>query len=99
MTISGSRDSTGVSVTSASDIASIALALRTSGSYGPVPLNSRSWAVGTCVSGSELSANGAVCACSTGYDVRPCIGNSNWGGVNSVSCNAASQTLIVTFQF
>ena len=46
----------------------------------------------------EISADNSTCTCqsSGGYDVRPCIGNENWGGINGVTCNAASQTLTVT---
>jgi hypothetical protein len=99
LTMSGSIDPIGVTVTDPTVIAAIALALRTSGSYGPVTSNSRSWAVGGCGGGSELSASGSVCYCVTGYNVRPCIGNSNYGGINGATCSAGTQTLIVTFQY
>jgi hypothetical protein len=42
-----------------------------------------------------LSANGDICRCSSGYVVRPCIGNQNWGGVNGNTCNAGAQTMRV----
>src|SRR5690606_8741599 len=46
--------------------------------------NGRTWSVGTCGSGIELSAQGVVCQCTNpGYISRPCIGNSNWGGINT----------------
>jgi hypothetical protein len=99
MQISGSLSAVGVTLTDPTTIYNIVLALRTSTSYGPVTFNSRSWAVGACGSGNELSANGAVCSCSTGYDIRPCIGNYNWGGINGVTCSAATQTMIVTFYY
>lgn len=74
----------------------IAQALRTNTAYGPTSSNGYSWAVGTCGSGNELSATGGgICACSTGYTVRPCIGNSNWGGVNGTTCSASTQNMTV----
>ena len=99
LVIRGSADAVGVAVTDPTVIAGIALALRTSGTYGPVTSNGRSWAVGACGGGSELSANGAVCQCATGYVFRPCIGNLNWGGVNGATCSAATQTITVEFQY
>ncbi len=80
-------------------IYNIVLALRTSTAYGPVTYNGRSWAVGACGSGSELSSDGIVCSCTAGYDVRPCIGNYNWGGINGVTCSASTQTMTVTFYY
>jgi len=99
LTVSGSLDPVGVTVTDPVVIAAIAMALRTGGSYGPVTSNGRSWAVGACGSGSELSVIGTVCYCNAGYDVRPCIGNSNYGGINGATCGGGTQTLIVTFQY
>jgi hypothetical protein len=62
--------------------------------------NGRTWTVGTCGSGIELSAN-TNCQCVTpGYTARPCIGqgNDNWGGVNTATCSAPSQTIEVVCQ-
>jgi hypothetical protein len=99
LTLSGSFDSTGVTVYDSTVINNIAQALHTSTLYGPVTSNYVSWAVGLCGSGYELSANGAICTCSTGYDVRPCQGTANYGGINSASCFGASQTMTVTFSY
>ncbi|CAF4942266.1 unnamed protein product, partial [Rotaria socialis] len=96
LTISGSNDPTGITLTNAVYVNAIAQALRTYSTYGPVSSNSYSWQVGGCGSGPELTATGCICCCNTGYTVRPCIGNSNWGGVNSNACSAGSQTLTVT---
>ena len=98
LTIRGTYDTVGVTITDPTVIGNIALALRTSVAYGPVTSNGRSWAVGACGSGMELSANGAVCWCNTGYIVRPCINNLNWGGANTATCSGPSQTLTVEFQ-
>ena len=100
MTISGSLDPTGVTLTDPAIIAGIALALRTSTAYGPGVANGRSWMVGVCGGGYELSAGGSICACTTAdYLLRPCIGNSNYGGANSNTCSGPSQTMTVTFRF
>ena len=97
VTIKGSNDATGVSVTDATVATAIASAL-----YSNTPNSwlsgGRTWAVGTCGSGLELSASGAVCNCvNPGYIVRPQIGNENWGGINGLTCAAGSQTLTVVF--
>jgi hypothetical protein len=99
MNIRGSLSGVGVTLTDPTTIFNLVLALRTSTSYGPVTFNGRQWAVGVCGAGYELSANSAVCACTTGYDVRPCIGNSNWGGINGATCSAGTQTMTVTFYY
>jgi hypothetical protein len=61
--------------------------------------NGRTWNVGNCGVGNresvEISANGNICQCSSGYVARPCIGNSNWGGIGSNTCFAPSQTIEV----
>ena len=99
MTLRGSLDVTGVSVTTPSVISAIVLALYTSTPYGPVTSNGRSWAVGVCGGGYEVSANGGVCTCTTGYGIRPCIGNSNFGGINGATCSASTQTIILSFTY
>lgn len=97
--VCGSIDPVGVTVINATHIANIALALRTSTAYGPVTSNGRSWAVGPCGTPFELSANGPVNVCATGYSVRPCVGSGNWGGINGLTCSAASQFITVIFQY
>ena len=99
MRMYGSLNSAGVTLTDVTTIYNLVYALRTSGSYGPVTFNSRPWAVGPCGGGSELSANGAICFCTSGYDIRPCIGNLNWGGINGVTCSASTQTMAVSFNY
>ena len=99
LVVRGSVDPVGVTVTDPVVIGNIALALRTSISYGPVDSNGRSWAVGVCGSGYELTVTGSTCYCNTGYTLRPCIGNTNYGGINGATCSAATQTMMVTFQY
>jgi hypothetical protein len=96
--IEGSANPTGITLTNPTYVNAIANAIKNNVAYGPVSSNGYSWEVGSCGGGYELTATGSICACSTGYTVRPCIGNQNWGGINGVTCNAGSQTLIVVFQ-
>jgi hypothetical protein len=99
LTMLGTNDPTGITLTNPTYVAAIALALRTTTAYGPVSSNGYSWEVGSC-GGSpyELTATGGICGCSIGYTVRPCIGNSNWGGINGATCGASTQTMTVIFQ-
>jgi hypothetical protein len=97
MTMKGTYDPTGITLTNAAYILGIATALRTSTSYGPVTSNGYTWLVGVCGSGYELTATGIICQCNTGYTVRPCIGNSNWGAINGYTCGAVAQTMTVIF--
>ncbi|RIJ46829.1 HYR domain-containing protein [Maribellus luteus] len=98
VTIKGSMDSIGVSITDPDKVAQIADALRT-GSYISVDFEGRQWRVGLCGNGIELSAAGSTCMCEDDeYIIRPCIGNSNWGGAGTATCNGPSQTIIVEFE-
>ena len=99
MTMYGTLSGTGVTLTDPTTIYNIVLALRTSTAYGPVTFGGRTWGVALCGSGYELISNGAVCSCATGYNVRPCIGNTNWGGINGNTCSASTQTMSVRFSF
>ena len=99
LTISGSLDPVGITLTDPNIISNIASALRTSTAYGPATSNGYSWMVGSCGNGYELSASGSICSCPTAsYIVRPCMSNSNYGGVNSNTCSGPSQTMTVIFQ-
>ena len=102
VTIKGSLDATGVTLSNPAQVLQIADALRTGNS---VSLNDgiRDWNAGTCIDGVELSANGNFCNCTTNaYTLRPCLqvtnNNPNWGGIGN-TCSAQSQTLTVEFKF
>jgi hypothetical protein len=57
--------------------------------------NGRVWAWDK-ISTDDLTANGGDSSCkSPAYTVRPCINNPNWGGADTASCGAPSQTLEV----
>lgn len=99
VTISGSIDPIGVACNgSTADLICKALKAGQAGSWS---CDGRTWMVGICGAGLELSAAGSICQCPTSnYIIRPCIGNGNpnWGGVNSATCNAPSQTINVFCQ-
>src|SRR5437764_4247741 len=111
VTISGSNDTTGRTLTDATIVPQIATAMKnhTGGTWAA---GGFVWSVGIGCSQAdadpdavELNANsiadGAhVCACpNPGYVVRPDIGpnNSSWGGVNTATCGGPSQTITVSF--
>src|SRR5438270_1641521 len=95
VTITGTFDTTGRTLTDATIVPQIATALQ-NGSSGSWVVGAVTWNVGTCGRDSELSANNsgtngaAICSCQDpGYVVRPNIqaNNSNWGGVNTATCS------------
>jgi hypothetical protein len=103
VTISGSIDPVGVTCNVPSAATQLCEALHNGGSVS-VFCNGRTWNVGDCGEAQEISADGSTCVCDTGYVARPCVGtefgfdNPNWGGVNTSTCDAQSQTITVTCQ-
>ncbi|MBP7708284.1 hypothetical protein KA107_01250 [Candidatus Pacearchaeota archaeon] len=93
VTLKGSNDEVGVSCTG--EVAGQICASLHSGVPGSWECEGRTWMTGYCGGGLEITTTGSICGCSTGYTVRPCIGNENWGGANSATCDAHSQTLTV----
>ncbi len=63
------------------------------------------YSAGSCSNSTDnvgLGADGQVNACnciSNSYQIRPIIGNSNWGGVNSASCPGPSQRMTVEVNY
>jgi len=98
ITISGTLDTTGVTCNDPVVATQICQALHNASSSLSVLCNGRIWNVGNCGPGRELSADGSTCVCDTGYVARPCIGNLNWGGVNSSTCSAPSQNITISCQ-
>jgi hypothetical protein len=97
VTIKGSNDNTGVTC-QGNGANQLCQALRMNQSVS-VMCNGRTWRTGPCGGGTELSATGNICQCDMpGYLVRPCIGNNNWGGVNTATCNGPTQTMTVICQ-
>ncbi|MFT6065624.1 MAG: hypothetical protein ACJAQX_001498 [Polaribacter sp.] len=99
LTIKGSLDPVGVSVTDPAKVLQLANALRTGASIS-ITDGGRTWRTGNCGGGIELTASGSICQCPNSYTVRPCIGatNQNWGGAGTNTCGGPSQTLIVEFE-
>jgi hypothetical protein len=76
----------------------IATALR-DGTTTSVVSGSDTWNVGTCGAGIEINANAGICACgATAPVLRPCIGNTNWGGVGTATCGGPSQSIQLIFR-
>jgi cysteine-rich repeat protein len=94
--IFGSNDPMGVSCNGAA-ANTICQALGDNLAVSNVACDGRTWNVGNCGNGAEINAQGnGVCQCtSPAYTVRPCINNSNWGGVNTATCNGPTQTIEV----
>ena len=107
-TIRGSLDSVGITCTTDSIVAQIANALN-QGIEQSFTCDGIIWKVGTscntscAVAGEDVEINAANtgddCSCSASHTVRPCIGNSNWGGISATTCSAPSQTMEVEFMF
>jgi hypothetical protein len=102
ITISGTFDTTGATCSDPTVVAAIATALRTS-TTGMWSCGGRQWHYCDRGSWEELwldpgtSCNGSNCP-NPGYLIRPCIGNSNWGGVNTPTCTSnPTQTMTVEF--
>lgn len=94
----GSNDATGLTITELSVVRGLAAALRTSSTFSG-NASGYTWVAGTGVAGLGISNTGVVSSCSTGYTLRPCIGNYNWGGINGADCSAPSQTISLTIQW
>src|SRR5205814_6686292 len=104
VTISGTFDTVGRTLTDATVVPQIAAALQ-SGTLASFNTGGYTWNVGTCGVGIEFNASNignVICGCtssSQAYTVRPEIGtgNPNWGGVNTNTCSGPSQTITVIF--
>ncbi len=98
VTIRGSFDLTGVTCPG-SQADQICQALKAGSSTTSVSCGGRTWNVGDCGTNSteiNSATQSGDCACwDPSYIVRPCIGNSNWGGANTDTCGGPSQTLEV----
>ncbi|MBI4701776.1 MAG: hypothetical protein HY744_11565 [Deltaproteobacteria bacterium] len=99
VTISGSLNPVGVSCTGPK-ADQICQALKTGNLNFSIDCDGRNWRTGNCsVQGVqiELSAANSICACpGNEFIARPCIGNENWGGAGTDTCNPPTQTLTVT---
>jgi len=101
VTIRGTFNVPGVSCSNPSVVNGLATALRNGTNFN-MACDGRNWSLcGNRYSGELWLDPPETCSgnnCPTGYLVRPCIGNSNWGGVNTATCGGQSQEMIVEFQ-
>jgi len=99
VTLSGSNDTTGRTCTGTA-ANTLCQALH-NGTAATVTCGGFTWNVDFCSGMTwELTADNAACNCtSPGYNIRPCINtNGDWGGINTQTCAAPSQSLTVTCQ-
>jgi hypothetical protein len=71
------------------------------GTRGTWTCDGRSWSIcdryhGEVWINPPSECSGSNCP-NPGYILRPCIGNLNWGGVNTATCSAPSQTMTLEF--
>ena len=109
VTFSGSLDVPGITCSDPTVTTAVANALRTGSTYtGTFTVGSTTHSIGVglgCGSGCSSTAVefyidvSGTCTClatAASHDLRPDIGNLNWGGIGTI-CSAPTQTLIVTF--
>jgi len=99
LTVKGTFNQSGRSCTEVHKLRRLAAALKT-GSNESLTCDGLTWQVGNCGDGPELVVDGSACNCNAGWSVRPMIGlgNSNWGGVSSNTCNGPNQRMTVVFE-
>jgi hypothetical protein len=111
LTIRGSANPTGITITDPVQILAIANAMRTANAYTGT-IGGNTWNVSTgCVNGSSpcggspgvvLHLNTSSCSCDgpgASWVIRPEINNENWGGLGNGNCTAPSQNMEVVFRY
>ncbi len=95
ITMNGTFDPTGITCSDPDSATQICQALH-HGRSASVSCGGHVWNVGQC-GGTELNIDTGICFCDffAAHDVRPCEGSIDWGGVNTESCEAPSQTMRV----
>jgi hypothetical protein len=92
----------GVTVTDASAVQSLANGLRTA-TITSVTIGGVNWRVGTGCGTPKIGgvavefSNIGSCSAGSTYALRPMINNLNWGGVNGTTVNAPTQTITLAF--
>jgi len=109
VTVKGSADAIGFTCSDPTLVAQMAGSLKDGvvgdwsgcgGTNWHVGVGCFSGVCGTAANAIEFTATGSNCICETpGYTLRPCIGSSNWGGVNTSTCGGSTQTMTVEFQY
>ena len=103
VTISGTFNTTGIVCTDPAIVNAFALAVKTSATYISALTGGHVWS--GCNRGSYYeiwidpvaSCSGSNCP-NPGYIIRPCIGNLNWGGVNTATCTT-NPTQVMKLEF
>jgi hypothetical protein len=111
LTIRGSANPTGITITDPVEILNIANAMRTANLYTGT-IGGNTWNVTPgCVAGSSpcggspgvvLHLNTTSCNCDpagTAWVIRPEINNDAWGGIGTGTCSAPSQSMEVVFRY
>ncbi len=103
LVISGTFDPTGLTCTDAPTVNAMANAIKTASVYISGTVNGHIWSVCNRYNGETwidppASCSGSNCP-NPGYILRPCLGNSNWGGVNTNTCGGANQVMTIQFFF
>jgi hypothetical protein len=93
--LSGSANGPGVACNDPETATQICNALEAGTPLG-IACGGNTWNVGEC-GGTAVAVNSAVCSCpaSGAHIARPCIGNQNWGGMGTATCNGPTQSLEV----
>ncbi len=98
LTMKGTYDPVGVTLTDPVKIKEIADALR-EGVFASVSDGGQTWSVYDAEgSGIELTGDGLYWDCNSRYAMRPCINHMDWGGIGTYSCEAPSQRMTVEFE-
>ncbi|MFM9943629.1 MAG: hypothetical protein ACKVQB_00205, partial [Bacteroidia bacterium] len=99
VTMKGTYDMSGHVCNDIKLVKQIALMLKNN-SGNSVTCNGITWKSGTVGSGVEFSSDGTLnkCAKKGGYTLRPHMGSSRWGGINTGSCGNVSQRMMVIFE-
>ncbi len=99
VSLSGSGDPVGFTCTDPASTNTLGAALSVVGTSTSVTCDGNTWNVGPCGPGQELNVNApSICGCiNPGYIIRPTIGNLNWGGIDSATCNGSTQTIRLEF--
>lgn len=61
---------------------------------------SNTWQIASDINGRFGVNMSSLSACDNpGYIVKPCIGNTNWGGVNTATCGGPTQVITLEFTY
>ena len=96
ITLSGSNDPVGFSCGDPAAVNQLGAALSSLGAGVSVSCGGNTWNVGQCGVGQEINVNAPdTFSGAPVYVLRPTLApnNPNWGGINSATCGAPTQTI------